>query len=579
MKRREFLKSGALAAVSLGLAKSLPAERFFSQKRDVFDLVIKNGTVIDGIADSSFRADIGISGEKIMAVGDLHSARARVMVDASGRVVSPGFIDIHTHTGIELLVNPKGESKIRQGVTTELTGNCGGSDFPRENEPGSEERDSLKKLGLKLDWVDLEGYRARLSRDGIGLNHATLVGHGTVRAFVMGEEKRPPTPGELERMKKLIAEAMKQGAFGLSSGLEYTPGGFADIKEMIALCRVVSEYGGFYATHIRSEDSRAVEAVAEAVSIAETAGLPLQISHFKVCGTSNWWKMPMMIDLIERAKERGLEVTADAYPYLAYNTGLSVFFPQWALDGGAEAFVTRLQAPETRRLMKPEAMEKLEGTPWENILLVEVETEANKRLVGRTLGQAAAAKNEDPYEFACDLLVQEGGDVSIIGFGMSEENTVRVLRHPLVMVASDGSALAPYGPLSSGIPHPRNYGTYPRFLGYYVREKKILTLPEAIKKVSSMPATKMGLKDRGTVREGAFADLVVFDPDRILDRATYTEPEQYSTGIDYVLVNGRVVIDHDRHTGALPGKFLMGPGGKDMTATKSTGPALDRARG
>lgn len=526
----------------------------------MFDLVIKNGTVVDGISDSPFRADVGIAGEKIAAVGELHAARAKAEIDASGRMVTPGFIDIHTHTGTELLVHPKGESKIRQGVTTELTGNCGGSDFPRERKLSAGEKRLADKSGLKFDWVDLDGYRASLERKGIGLNHATLVGQGTVRAYVMGEERRPPTANELDRMKEAVAEAMKQGAFGISSGLEYTPSGFADMEELISLCRVAAGFGGFYATHIRSEDVRVIEAVAEAIAIAEEAGLPLQLSHFKVCGTTNWWKMTMMIDLIERARERGLAVTADAYPYLAYNTGLSINFPQWALDGGDEAFLARLRSPETRRRMKPDVLGKLEGTPWENILLVDLRSESNKRFIGRTLGQAAAAENKDPYEFACDLLIQEDGDVSIIGFGMSEENTIRVLRHPQAMIASDGSALAPSGPLDPGIPHPRNYGTYPRFIGYYVREKKILPLAEAIKKVSSMPAAKMGLKDRGVIRESAFADLVVFDADRILDTATYTEPEQYPAGIDYVLVNGRIVIDHERHTGALPGKFLLGPG-------------------
>ncbi len=562
MKRREFLESSAQAALWLGLANGLKAGAFAFQDRAPFDLVIKNGMIIDGFSDDPFQGDVGISGERIVAVGEIRSARAKVTMDASGRVVTPGFIDIHTHSGTELLVNPKGESKIRQGVTTELTGNCGGSDFPREREPSAGEKRLAEKLGLEFDWTDLEGYRLRLLREGIGLNHATLIGQGTVRSYVMGEGRRPPVPEELDRMKRIIAEAMEQGAFGLSSGLEYTPSGFADIRELIALCRVAASYGGFYATHIRSEDTAAIEAVAEAVAIAETAGLPLQISHFKVCGTTNWWKMPMMFDLIERAKERGVEATADAYPYLAYNTGLSVNFPQWALDGGDEAFVERLKSSETRRRMRPEVMEKLEGTPWENILLVELESEENKRLIGQTVGQAAAAENKEPYAFACDLLIQEGGDVSIIGFGMSEENTVRVLKHPQVMVASDGSALAPYGPLSSGIPHPRNYGTYPRFLGHYVREKKILTLPEAVKKVSSLPAAKLGLKDRGIIREGAFADLVVFDAGRIMDQATFIDPERYPEGIDYVLVNGRVVIDHERHTGALPGKFLLGPGRK-----------------
>jgi N-acyl-D-amino-acid deacylase len=562
MNRRGFLKTSGQATLWVGLASLLPGKDFFSPGAASFDLVIRNGTIIDGISDNSFLADIGISGQQIKALGKLWAATAKSVIDASGQVVSPGFIDIHSHTGLELLVNPKGESKIRQGVTTELSGNCGGSEFPLKKELGEEQKRDLERLGLKVDWVNAEGYLARLSREGISLNHATLIGHGTLRDYVMGEERRPPTPMEMDRMKAIVAEALEQGAFGLSSGLEYTPSGFADTQEIIDLCRVVSKYGGFYATHIRSEDSRVMEALAEAIYIAEAAEVPLQISHFKVCGTTYWWKMGMMIDLFERARERGVKVTADAYPYLAYSTGLSVFFPQWALDGGDEAFIKRLMSPAERRRMKAETMEKLEGTPWENILLIDMNKEENKHLVGQTIGQAAAAENKDPYEFSCDLLIAEGGNVSIVGFGMSEDNTVRVLKHPQVMICSDGSALAPYGLLHDGMPHPRNYGTFPRFLGRYIREKKILALPEAIKKITSMPAAKLGLKDRGTIVEGHFADLVVFDPAQILDKATYTEPEQYPAGIDYVIVNGQIVIDHDRHTEVLPGQVLFGSGRK-----------------
>jgi N-acyl-D-amino-acid deacylase len=562
MNRRDFLKKSGRAALWAGLADLLPGTVLFPQDSLSFDLVIRNGAVIDGLGDSPVRADIGVSGDRIKALGDLRVAASRAVIDASGRVVAPGFIDIHSHTSLELLVNPRGESKIRQGVTTELSGNCGGSEFPLKREPSAGRKEYLERLGLKVDWVDLEGFLERLSSRGLGLNHAELIGHGTLREYVMGDERRPPTPAEMDRMKALTAAALEQGAFGLSTGLEYAPSGFADAREIIELCRVPGQYGGFYATHIRSEDSRVMEAVAEAIHIAEAAGVPLQISHFKVCGTTNWWKTGMMIDLVERARERGLEVTADAYPYTAYNTGLSVFFPHWALDGGDEAFVKRLMSPPERRRMKAETMEKLEGTPWENILLVDLNKKEDRPLVGRTIAQAAAAANQDPYEFSCDLLIAEGGDVSIIGFGMSEDNTVRVLKHPQVMVCSDGSALAPYGPLQGGMPHPRNYGTFPRFLGRYVREKNILPLPEAVKKITSMPAAKLGLKDRGTIKEGHFADLVVFDPAQISDKATYTEPEQYPVGIDYVLVNGKVVIDHGRHTGALPGRVLFGPGRK-----------------
>jgi len=562
LNRRDFLRMSAQASVLVGLGAGLGRRMVFSSPPK-FDLLIKNGTVINGLSDDSLEADVGIVGERIEAIGDLGSAPARTAIDAAGKAVTPGFIDIHAHTdAIELLVNPKGESKIRQGVTLEVSGNCGSSSFPFKKELSESEKRYAQRFNIERDWVDLAGYFARVQKAGLAFNYVTLVGQGTIREYVLNEDRRKPTAAELELMQKLVAEAMEQGAFGISSGLEYTPSGFASTEEVIELCRVVARYGGFYATHVRSEDNFVIEAVAEAIHIAEEAGLPLQISHFKSCGTTNWWKMPTLFDLVEAAARRGLAVTADRYPYTAYNTGLSVNFPQAALAGGNEAFVKRLQDPVERQKLREETLQKLEGTPWENMLLTDLEEEENKRFIGKTVQQAADELSQDPYEFCCDLLIKEKGSVGYIGFGMSEEQTEEILRHPLVMLCSDGSALAPYGPLHQGKPHPRNYGTFPRFLGLYVREKKALTLPQAVKKVTSMPAAKLGLKDRGTLKQGNFADIVVFDPAKIADRATYTEPEQYPLGIDYVIVNGQVVIDHDRHTGALPGKVLFGPGKK-----------------
>ena len=562
LNRRDFLKMSAQAGVLLGLGAGFGRGKAFASPAN-FDILIKNGMVIDGLSDNALKADVGILGERIQAIGDLGAAQAGTIIDATGKAVTPGFIDIHAHTdAAEVLVNPKGESKIRQGVTLEVSGNCGSSSFPFKKEVSENEKRYAKRYKLERDWVDLAGYLARIQKTGLAFNYVTLVGQGTIREYVMNEDRRKPTAAELELMQKLVAEAMEQGAFGISSGLEYTPSGFASIEEVIELCRVAAKYGGFYATHVRSEDRFVIEAVAEALYIAEKAGLPLQISHFKSCGTINWWKMPKLFDLVEAAAKRGVAVTADRYPYTAYNTGLSVNFPQPALAGGNEAFIKLLQDPVERRRLREETMQKLEGTPWENILLTDLDEEENQRFIGKTVQQAATELGQDPYEFVCDILIKEKGEVGYIGFGMSEEQTEEILKHPLVMLCSDGSALAPYGPLHQGKPHPRNYGTFPRFLGVYVRNRKALGLPQAVKKMAAMPAAKLGLKDRGTLKQGNYADIVVFDPATIADKATYTEPEQYPAGIDYVIVNGKVVIDHDNHTGALPGKVLYGPGKK-----------------
>lgn len=560
MNRRQFIKNSAQAGILLAFSGESyrGARTIFGQG---FDLIIQNGTVIDGIKDESYKADLGIIGERISVVGNLQAEKGRTIIEATGRVVCPGFIDIHSHTDLELLINPKAESKIRQGVTTELSGNCGDSVFPRKKALSEEEKSIHQQNEFKVDWVDLHGYHSKLAKNGIAVNHGTLAGQGTIRGYVMGEERRKPTSKEMELMKKLVAEAMEQGAFGVSSGLEYTPSGYASTAELIELCRVASRYDGFYATHIRSEDNQVLEAVGESLFIAEKAEIPIQISHLKASGKLNWWKMPMIIDLIERARERGARVTADRYPYTAYSTGLSINFPQWALEGGKAKFVERLKDKDSRQKMKAETLEKVVGNnSWESLLIAGVNTKKNSHLEGKRIPEGAAERDQDPYEFACDLLIEEGGDVSIVGFGMSDENTELVLKHPLVMLCSDGVALAPYGPLDRGLPHPRNYGAFPRFLGTYIREKKLLSLLEGIRKMTSLSAAKMKLKDRGSIKKGNFADLVVFDPETISDMATYTEPKQYPRGIDYVIVNGRVVIDHGKHTGDLPGKVLDGPG-------------------
>ena len=522
-----------------------------------FDLLIRNGLIVDGGGGEPLHGDIGVRADRISVIGDLAGLQANRVIDADGMAVSPGFIDIHSHTDLELLINPKAESKVRQGVTTELSGNCGSSVFPILDPESEDIKAQAQRLGIEIDWTDLEGYQAALMRGGIAVNHASLVGIGTVRQCVLGGDARHPNAEEMERMKQLVAVAMGEGSFGISSGLEYTPDGFFTTEEVIEICKVAGKYGGFYATHMRSEDSAVLEAVGEALTIAERADLPLQISHLKAAGHQNYYKIPMIFDLIERAYDRRLDVTADRYPYTAYATGLSVFFPQAALDGGNEAFVGRLKDAAMRLEMKTRTLAKVEANNgWESIMIRSVDEESNRAYVGMRLDAAAAQSGVDPYDFACELLISEKGSVGITGFGMSEENTERILTHPLVMPCSDGYALAPYGQLSEGIPHPRNYGTFPRFLQWIFREKGLLTLAEAVRKMTAMPAGRMRLAGRGLIRENWFADLVIFDPVTIADRATYVESEQYPAGVEYVIVNGVPVIEKGEHTGALPGRPL-----------------------
>jgi len=558
MKRRDFLKRSGGITVAGGLAGASLLVKGCAAGKD-YDLLIKGGMVFDGSGTPGREIDVAVKDDRIAAMGAaLDPARAVEVIDAKGMAVAPGFIDPHTHTDVQLLVNPKAESKIRQGVTTEIGGNCGGSWYPVPEDEFEKDRESLKeRYGLDLTWRDIHGFFDRLERSGSAVNFATLLGNGTLRSYVMGPYDRPAAEDELERMKRVVREYMEAGAVGLSSGLEYAPSSFADTGELIELCREVSRYGGVYATHMRSEADELLEAVEEAVTVAREAGASLQISHFKACYRRNWDKLDAAFSMVEEAERELGRVLCDRYPYHAYSTGLSMFFPMWAREGKTEDFISRLKDESLDEKLRAYVKSKEEQLgSWENVLISSVRTDRNRHVVGKRVLEAAKEAGKSCYEFIRDLIIEEENRVSMIGFAMSEENLKRVLAHPLVVVGSDGNSLAPYGPLGEGNPHPRSYGTFPRVLGKFVREEKIMPLETAVRKMSGLTADKFRLAGRGYIREGYFADIVVFDPDTVIDRATWTNPHAYPEGIGYVIVNGRIVVREGEHTGALPGRIL-----------------------
>jgi len=534
----------------------------------VFDLLIKNGKIVNGTGNPWFKADIGIKNGKIEKIGRLDSADAEKIIDAEGLIVSPGFIDMHNHSDISVFFNPKLESTIRQGITTLVIGNCGSSLAPVN--PAT--KDLFMKhieaflpsdAELEVTWNTFEEYLNKLEEIEMAANIAPLVGHGTVRIAVMGFDDREPTAEELDEMKKLVAEAMEAGAFGMSTGLIYPPGVYSKTEELVELCKVVAKYGGIYTSHIRGEGGTLIEAVKEAIYIGEKAGVPVEISHHKAAGKSNWGKTKETLKLMEEARKRGVDVTCDQYPYRAGMTSLSAVLPPWVHVGGVEEMLRRLRDPKEREKIRRDIEQGLPGWEnfvadcgWENIYISSVVTEKNKHLEGKNVAEIAKIKGKDELDAVCDLLLEEEGRVTIVLFMMDEEDIVRVMKSPLQMVATDAWAVAPYGVLGAGKPHPRFYGTYPRVLGRYVREKKVLTLEEAVRKMTSFPAQKLGLRDRGLILEGMWADIVVFDPAKIIDKATYQNPHQYPEGIEYVIVNGKVVIEKGEHTGVLPGKTL-----------------------
>jgi N-acyl-D-amino-acid deacylase len=557
MDRRAFLRSSLRAAAAVSAAGSGLVLQGCSKGRDL-DLVVSGGTVYDGAGGPPFRADLGIADGMIRTIGRIRRSRATAVIEADGLAVSPGFIDVHDHTDTGLLVNPRAESAVRQGVTTLVSGQCGGSPFPLTDEKAAEMRGSLeKKYGLAAEWKDITGFLAAIEKSGTALNYTTFVGNGTVRAAIVGDGDRPASPAELDRMRGLVAEAMAGGALGLSSGLEYTPSSFASTEELIELGRVAARTGGLYATHMRDEETFVLEAVAEALRIAREAPIRLQISHLKVGFAVNWPKLGTLMDMLEKARAEGLDFRCDRYPYIASATGLSTLFPIWSREGGTEGFLARLKDPAFDARIRAHLAEQERGYgSWDKILISDVASDKNRALEGMNVLEAARQAGKVPYEFMRDLLIEESDRVGMVSFYGHEDNLKRILSHPLVGIGADSEAVAPYGPLSQGKPHPRTYGTFPRALGKYVREEKIVPLEEMIRKMTAMPAGQMGFVRRGMLKVGWAADVCVFDPDRIIDRATFKEPAAYPEGVRQVVVNGQIVVDAGEHTGRLPGRVL-----------------------
>ena len=520
----------------------------------VYDLLILNGHVLDGTGNPWFKADIGIVGDRIEAVGKLAKEKTERKINAGGHVVAPGFIDIHSHSDMPLLVDPRAESKIHQGVTTEVVGNCGSSAAPMNRAVKAyREKYSRSAVGddFQFDWETMADYLTRLDRQGVAVNVAPLVGQGTVRHNVMGYEAREPTDSELRKMRRLVDAAMKDGAWGISSGLIYPPSVYAKTDELIELAKVSAKHGGLYASHIRGEGETLLDAIKEAVEIGERSGAPVQIAHFKASGKEFWGRTKESHRLVEEARARGVDVTFDQYPYIASSTGLSSVLPHWAHEGGAEKMMERLRDPEIRKRLESE---RRSDRDWSEIMIVYVKK--NPRYIGKRITEIAEMEGKKPADAAYDLLLAEDTQVQTVMFGLGEDDVRYVMRSPYMMVGSDGSAISPKGILGKGQPHPRYYGTFPRVLGHYARDEGIITLQEAVRKMTSAPAQKMGFKDRGLLREGYKADITVFDPLKVKDEATFTGPHRFASGIPYVLVNGTVVINSGKHTGSLPGKTL-----------------------
>jgi N-acyl-D-amino-acid deacylase len=537
IRRRDFLvtASAALASLGCGGRVGLPGQA-------EWDLVLRGGTIVDGSGDPPYDGDVALLDGRIAAVGRSLAGKGRDEIDARGFVVAPGFIDIHSHADGTLFDDPRAESVIRQGITTVVVGQDGSSRGPSRDDPSAREQ-LRRSLRAQNAFGSLGDFLAAVDALPSAVNVASMVGLGSVRAIVVGDGDRPATDSEIARMRAMVSAAVAQGACGASSGLEYVPGTFASRSELAELCRPLAAAKLPYATHMRNEDDRLLESLDEAIDVARAAGCPLQVSHLKTQGPRNWPKIDAALERIQKARDVGLDVAFDRYPYVAYQTGLTNLFPAWSRDGGAQRFLARVRDASTAPRIREETLAKVELIGgWDNVQITSVRDTTDRGAEGQRLGSWAQQKGADPYEATIRLLERSGGDVGMVGFAMSEENLERFLAHPFGMICSDGGAFATEGPARRGHPHPRSLGSFPRVLGHYVRERRALSFEDAVRKMSAFPASRVRLTDRGMLREGFVADVVVFDPARVTDRATFDEPFRYPDGIRVVIVNGVIAL-------------------------------------
>ncbi len=559
MKPKTLLNFALVFLLSAGLLA-------VAAQRDEFDILIRNGTIYDGSGKPPYKGDVGIRGDRIALVGNFQGVRGKTEIDATGLAVAPGFINMLSWATESLIHDGRSQADIRQGVTLEVFGE-GWSMGPLNDAMKKEMVEQQSDIKFDVKWTTLAEYLEYLEKKGISTNVASFVGATTVRIHEIGFADRPPTPEELQRMKALVRQAMREGALGVGSSLIYPPAFYAKTPELIELCKVASEYDGMYISHMRSEGARFLEAIDELLTIAREAKLPAEIYHLKAAGKPNWGKLDAAIAKIDAARKQGLRITTDMYTYTAGATGLSATMPPWVQEGGHKAFVERLKDPATRARLATEM-----STPtdkWENmfantgpdgILLVGFKNDALKPLTGKTLAQVAAARGKSPQDTAMDLIIEDDSRVDTVYFMMTEENVRRQIKLPYMSFGSDAGSEAPEGAFLKYNPHPRAYGNFARLLGRYVRDEKLIPLEEAIRRLTSLPAGNLKIKDRGALIPGRFADIAIFDAAKIQDHATFDKPHQYATGMVHVFVNGVQVLKNGEHTGATPGRVVRGPG-------------------